>query len=293
MKKYIKILLVTLIMFIPFSIYADSGLDAKYDDGSSDGGIISLITSGASPVFELLQAKPGTEDYDACHIILSVICIIVFCVVTNIFIFKLNDKKNKWMLFGINCIPTILFALLCLLTKMELYIYFIPTVLYSVIFYIITTVTLKIRLKKNMKIVLEEDKKFNEEAINKKVFNIYKNIQEAWMNFELKKVKDNLSETIYNEYQKQLDDLKKDNRKNIMENIEYKSNKIKAISINDVIEEITCELKVTCNDYIINDKEEVVKGKKDKTREYTYELVFERNYKTDKYVMTKKKIKKQ
>ena len=292
MKRYIKLLILTLVMFIPFTIYADSGFDASYDGSSAEGGIVSSVTSLASPVFELMQAKPGTEDYTACHIVISIICITVFCIFTNIFVFKLNDKKNKWMLFGINCLPTILFALLCLLTKMDLYIYFIPTILYSVVFNIITNITLKSRFKKNMKKVLELDTKFKEEDISKDIFNIYKDIQIAWMNFKLDKVKDNLSEKIYNDYNKQLENLKTQNRKNIMDNIEFVSNIITAINILNNIEEITCNLNITCNDYIIQG-EEVVKGKKDRKCDYTYELVFERNIKTNKYVMIKKKMKKQ
>ena len=292
MKRFIKLLLLTIIMFIPFTIYADSGLDASYD-GGSEGGIVSLASSAASPIMELLSAHPGDEDYNTSHIIISVICIIVFCVFTNIYIFKLNNKKNKWLLFAINCLPTILFALACLLTHMELYIYLVPTVLYSAIFALITNIVMKARLKKNMKIVLEKDKKFNQEEIDKDIFNIYKDIQIAWMNFEIDKVKDNLSEKIYKDYVDGLDKLKNENRKNIMDNIEFKSNKLIAIELLDIIETIECNLNITCNDYIINDKEEVVKGKKDKKNDYTYDLVFERNIKSNKYVMIKKKIKKQ
>ena len=292
LKNYIFILLISFISICPCIVKADSGLDASYGD-SSEGGIVSAITSGASPVFELLQAHPGDEDYDTCHIIISIICIVLFCIITNIFIFKLNDKRNKWLLFGINCIPTIAFALLCFLTKMELSIYFIPTVLYSIIFYIITSIILKIRFKKNMKLVLSKDKKYNEEEIGKDIFNIYKDIQIAWMNFNIDSVKDNLSEKIYNEYIKQLEKLKNDNQKNMMENIEYISNKIVNISIDNNIETITSELTVTCNDYIINDNEEVIKGKKDKKNEYKYKLVFDRNIDTNKYVLIEKKITKQ
>ena len=290
-KLFLSIILLINIIFIPF-VNADSGLDASYDGNSSDGGVVSVISSLASPVLELIQAKPGTEDYNTSHVIISVICIIVFCVFTNIYVFKLNDKKNKWILFGINCIPTIAFALICLLTKMELYVYLFPTLLYSGIFALITKIVLKARLKKNMKKVLNIDTKFNEEEISKDIFNIYNDIQIAWMNFKLDKVKDNLSEKIYNDYSKQLEDLKKDNKKNIMDNIKYVSNKITAINILDNIEEIRCELNITCNDYIIQG-EEIVKGKKDKECNYTYELVFERNIKTNKYKMTKKKMKKQ
>ena len=47
------------------------------------------------------------------------------------------------------------------------------------------------------------------------------------------------------------------------------------------------------NDEIIDDKDKVVKGKKDKVQKYTYKLVFNKDLNTNKYVLVEKKILKE
>ena len=91
-------------------------------------------------------------------------------------------------------------------------------------------------------------------------------------------------------YIKKLDELKKKKQKNIMENIEYKSCKITDVEMIDDTTNISVEMKVKCIDYIINDKDKVVKGKKDKPFEYKYKLIFSKSKKCD-YVLIKKKLK--
>ena len=113
------------------------------------------------------------------------------------------------------------------------------------------------------------------------------------MNFELDSIKDIISEEIYNKYQTQLEKLKADKKKNIMEDIQYKSNKITDIKIENNIEIVECEMKVTCYDYIINNEEKVVKGKKDKKINYLYSLTFNKNLNDNKYILVGKRMLKQ
>ena len=301
MKK-IRLFLLTLLMtftFIPYTIYADSGLDANYD---GDNSVVGSVISGGSnvlPLFgELGKINKGSEDYATGHIVVAVICIIVIYIVICVNVFKLNKNyhrkaKDVFKLLGISLIPTGIFSLLILLIELELLVYFVLTVILSIIIAVATSIYVNKKYQNNILKAKEEDKKFNEEEFNKEAFNIYKDIQINWMNFNLKDIKPLLSDDIYENYKKKLDNLKKENRKNIMDNIEYVSNKITDMYIKDNIETIECNMNITCNDYIINDKEEVVKGKKDKKNDYTYLLIFNRDLKNNKYKLVYKKMLKQ
>ncbi len=289
-----KVLLILFLMFIPFSVNADSGFDSNYNSNSSGSDAIGSLTSVASPVLNLIGSDPSQADYESNHLILGIICIIVFYIFTNIYLFKLNDKKKKAIvILGISLIPTILFGLFCLLTNLILILYAVILVIYIIIFKIVTSKKLKKRFNQNMELVKEKDKKFGIEKLNEETFDIYKKIQLAWMNFELNKVKNLISEEIYEKYQKQLDKLKKDNQKNMMENIEFKSNKIANIKLEDNIETIDLNMNITCFDYVVDNEENVIKGKKDKVKDYTYLLVFQKDIKTNKYTLVKKKMLKQ
>jgi len=98
---------------------------------------------------------------------------------------------------------------------------------------------------------------------------------------------------MFEQYIKQLEEIQKDKRKNIMSNIDFVSNEITNIKIENKIEVIECLMKVTCNDYIIDENEKVVKGKKEKLHTYKYKLVFNKDLKTNKYTLVKKKMNSQ
>ena len=301
MSKKLIILLMFLIniIYIPIIAKADSGLDASYESTASiaDAGL-SSGSSLISVFSELTKSQPTDEDYESYHIIVTVICAIICYIFTNIYIFKLDKTKPKKTkniitLLIISLIPTIVFLACCLLTKLQLVFYFLVLIIYVIAFKIATKIILKNTLQRNLTIVKEIDEKFNEEEFNQEVFNIYKEIQLDWMNFELDKVKDLISDEIFNDYKTKLDDLKSNKQKNIMDKIEYKSNKITDIKIDNNKEIIECELNVTCNDYIIDNEEKVVKGKKDKTNNYLYKLVFNKDLNNNKYILVSKKMLKQ
>ena len=293
MKRFLKsILIISLFMVMPLRALADSGFDASYSSESSD--IVGSVLSIGSPAMQFMSAQPKDPDYKSYHIVVSVICIILFYVFTNIYVFKLNTKpKRRWAILGINIIPAAILSGFCLLTELQLFIYLILVGLYILIFKIITSIILKKRLKSELAIAKERDKIFDLEKINEATFKIYKDLQIAWMNMNLNDVKTVISIDILNKYKVLLADLKKDNQKNIMENIEFKSNKITSVKFDNNIEIIECSMNVTCNDYIVDNNGKVVKGKKDKKRDYTYKLVFNKDLKTNKYVLVEKKMTKQ
>ena len=78
-----------------------------------------------------------------------------------------------------------------------------------------------------------------------------------------------------------------------MEEIEFKKNKITDIEVENNIEIVECEMKVTCIDYIIGEEQKVKKGKKNKKVQYLYRLLFNKELKTNKLILVNKKLLKQ
>ena len=297
--KQIFILIVLSVLTIPVIVNADSGFDSNYGSGTSTSeAIMSAGSSGLSFASKLISVGPNDKDYQTCHIILSIICIIILYIVACIYIFKLDGTKKKnikkvLILLGIGLIPTLIFSLFCFLTNLQLILYIFILLILIIPYIIISKKVLKKRLKNKILKAQEIDKNLNEENISKELFNTYKDIQIAWMDFDYKTLKDLVSEEIYNKYEKQLEELKTKNQKNIMDNIEFKSNKITDISIENNIETIECEMNVTCIDYIIENEDKLIKGKKDKFCNYKYKLVYTKNISNNKYTLIEKKMLKQ
>ena len=274
-------------------VLADSGLDSNYSEsGSIVGTILETFMSCFQLIAEIFTVAPGTENYDGYHVLVAIICLLVIFITTLVHLFKLDNKKNNvgtvFIKIGISLIPTILFGLFSLLTNLYLIIYITVLMVYLVPLVIAVNATVKNKIIKNINKIKEIDKDFNEEDFNKNVFNIYNDVQIAWCSFDISKVKNVLSEDLYNKYNKKLDELKEDNKKNSMSDIEFKSNKITKIIFDKDIT-IKCELNVTCYDYITKE-DKVVKGKDDKKYDYTYEL--EIKYINNKCVLNNKKMLK-
>lgn len=294
----LKRLLLILISFIPSIVQADSGLDSNYEKtGSLGEALVSVASSLFSFFGEILKNNPGDKDYNTSHLIISIICIIAFYICTNICVFKLDITRNKskkriLILLVISLIPTLLFSLLCFLTSTYLILYIFLLVVYIILFNIITSIILKIRLSIKINKVKKIDKDFNKKEISKELFESYKNIQLAWMDSTLTILKNLVNKEIYNDYKIKLEELNKNNQKNIMSSIELKSNKITNIKMDNNIETIECEMNVICYDYIVDKEDKVIKGKNDKKYNYLYRLTFERNIKNNKYILIEKKLLK-
>ena len=300
MKKVLKKIYLSIMLFMvfisnSFIVYADSGLDSNYESTTSAGDVIaSTLSSLLSIVGELLSSQPGDKDYLTCHIILCIICLIVIYTFTCLYIFKLDRKKKQktYVKLLLSLIPVVLFSLLFFLTKLQLASYIFLTTVYTTVFVGVIKSRIRRKLKKQLKKVKKIDTDFKEKEFGKEAFNIYNEIQLAWIDTNIDKIKDLISKEIYNQYKDKLKELKDNNQKNIMDKIKCKSSKVVDIRIEDNIEIIECELSVTCYDYIIDKDEKVIKGKKDKNYNYVYELVFNKDLKTNKNVLVEKKVLK-
>jgi DNA-directed RNA polymerase subunit RPC12/RpoP len=102
----------------------------------------------------------------------------------------------------------------------------------------------------------------NINEFKKKAFNIYKDIQTAWMNFDTKTIRKLTTDEIYNMYSSQLETLKLKGQKNIMTDITLDEVKIIDIKEQNNIITTSVYLRVKCYDYVIKEAtNEVVRGK--------------------------------
>ena len=116
---------------------------------------------------------------------------------------------------------------------------------------------------------------FDKEAFYNEAFKIYKDVQIAWMDNDIERVRNVLSDEMFNTYKMQLETLKIKNQKNIMEDITLKDvyiTDIKTVNEKKVIDVI---MHVNCRDYIIDiTNNKVLRGKKNKVWFYEYCLSY-------------------
>ena len=297
MKKIINKLLYgisLLFLCTPMMVLADSGLESKYESSSSIvGALISTFLQCFTLLVELLTKQPSDESFILCRNIIAVICSIILYIVVAVHLFKLDHKNEKNVLtkLGISLIIPVIYALICFLVKTYTFIYLLIFIVILITFIIVINKMIKKRFKKDCEELKRIDKTYNEEEFINNSFEVFKDIQLLWSKSDLNKLKNLVSEDIYNDYVKKIDELKEQERKNIMDNIVLKSNKVIDVIMDKDIT-INCEMKITCIDYIVGKDDKVVKGKKEKPINYTYELSFNKKINDKGLVLIKKHLTK-
>lgn len=119
---------------------------------------------------------------------------------------------------------------------------------------------------------------FNCDDFRNKTYDIYKDIQVAWMEFDYDKLRSLVTDEMYNMYESQLQTLKVKNEVNVMENFELCDFEITNMETDKENVSITTSMLIACNDYIIDGDTKVVKrGKKQHKVIYNYEMIFIRS----------------
>ena len=137
--------------------------------------------------------------------------------------------------------------------------------------------------KKRNKAYFYEDK-FNEEIEYKlgmtskefksMAFKIYKNIQNAWSEFDYETLRKYTTDEIYNTYVMQLETLKLKNQKNIMTDIERLNVKIFHIEETNGILNVSVYMNIRMYDYVVNSKGKVIRGTDMRKINIEYEITF-------------------
>lgn len=106
------------------------------------------------------------------------------------------------------------------------------------------------------------------------VFEKYKDIQIAWMNFDYDTLRKLTTDEIYNSYKMQLDVLRMKKQKNIMKDFELKGVKVyKAENVNGMLN-VSIYLNVEMYDYVVDENDKVVRGSSSKKINIEYEITF-------------------
>ena len=280
------------ILCTPMVVLADSGLESKYESSPSIvGALISTFFQCFAYLVKLLTKTPLDENFILCRNITVITCLIILYIVVTIHLFKLDHKNERKVLtkLSIGLILPIIYSLICFLLKIYTFIYLCIFIVILITFIITINIIIKKRFNKDCGKLKKIDKSYNEEEFINDSFEVFKEIQLLWSKSDLNKIKSLVSDDIYNDYVKKIDELKKQERKNIMDNIILKNNKIVDVIIDKDIT-IKCKMNITCIDYIIDKDNKVVKGKKDKPINYTYELSFNKKINDKKLVLIKKKL---
>lgn len=245
----IIVLIITLMVSLTFSFYysvnvkADSGFDSSWDSGGSDFDSGSSWDSGSS-----------------------------------------YDSGSSWSSGSsggnYSSSPSSLFNFI-----MAMFGTFIP----FIIFFIVITTILS-ATKKNTNNISYYNRRLTKEEIDAKLgetfnidnfynetFKIYKDIQIAWMDLDIERVRNILSDEMLNSYKMQLETLKVKNQKNMMEDINLVDVYITNIYQKNNQDVIDVIMKVTCKDYLIDiNSNKVLRGDKNKVWNYEYKLSYMR-----------------
>ena len=163
---------------------------------------------------------------------------------------------------------------------------FISIIIYIIFIIIITVILSKknqhvkvVVNKKDEKVVEDEIKKlipnFDKYAFLKEGFNIYYDIQMAWMNFKLEDIKDKVTDEIYNMYESQLVTLEVKGEQNIMKDIKLKRSYLKDVSNQNGTITIKTGYIVEMYDYIADiETKKLIRGEDHKKMRVVYEMSF-------------------
>ena len=116
---------------------------------------------------------------------------------------------------------------------------------------------------------------YTEQKLLDDFYEIFVMIQKAWMNFEYEVLEEYCSNELYKEYVTDLEELKKEHCKNIMNKFELKNSTIRNIEKikNRIV--IDAYLEVSFYDYVINEEtKNVVFGNKKEKVDNNYDLEF-------------------
>ena len=116
---------------------------------------------------------------------------------------------------------------------------------------------------------------FDKYAFLKEGFNIYCDIQNAWMNFKLEDVKDVITDELYNMYESQLATLEVKGEQNIMKDITLRRSYLRGVvKQNDNIT-IEAGYVIEMYDYIVDQQSgKLVRGESNRKMRVTYSMKF-------------------
>ena len=114
----------------------------------------------------------------------------------------------------------------------------------------------------------------NANEFKEMAYNKYLDIQKAWSEFDYDKLRNNLTDELYNSYIMQLDALKVKNQKNLMSHFKCLDTKITDVREENGLLNVSIYLKVEMYDYVVDSDDKVVRGTKNHKLEIQYIIKF-------------------
>lgn len=237
-ERVIFIILLLLCLFFPIHrLSADSGWDGGYDSGgSSDWGSSSSDWGSSSSDWDSSDWSSSGGSYSSGSLDpFMVMAIIAFIVIIFAITNKPNSGSNRLMVPGTS------------LGKLNPY-----------------------DIDKLKKLLPD----FDEEKFKEKTYELYKEIQVAWMNFDNDSIRKCVTDELYNTYSAQLATLKVKNQKNIMKDFQLLDSKIIGMETKEKLVSLTIKMKIECYDYIVDKEEKTLRGNDKQKVIYEYAMTF-------------------
>lgn len=105
-------------------------------------------------------------------------------------------------------------------------------------------------------------------------YEIYKKIQESWMNFDYESMRKCVTDEMFNMYKSQLTTLSVKKQTNIMKDFNLLSFNIVGMEVKDNILSLTVTMGIECYDYITDKNNKVVRGTDKRKVIYNYAMTF-------------------
>ena len=118
----------------------------------------------------------------------------------------------------------------------------------------------------------DKDPNFSEEAIKEKIANLYVQMQDAWQNKKFESMRPHMTDTLYNQFNRQLDELINSDCTNFIERIAVLNVSLTGWKTNEVNDSIVAIVNTRIIDYTVNDKTgKIISGSKSAEKFMTYE----------------------
>ena len=115
---------------------------------------------------------------------------------------------------------------------------------------------------------------FDEDKFKEKAYELYQEIQVAWMNFDKDSIRKCVTDELYNTYSAQLSTLKIKNQKNIMKDFKLLNSSIIGMEIKEKMVSLTIKMKVECYDYVVDKEGKTLRGNDKQKVIYEYTMTF-------------------
>jgi predicted lipid-binding transport protein (Tim44 family) len=116
---------------------------------------------------------------------------------------------------------------------------------------------------------------FNASQFLSNGYNIFVRIEEAWMNFDLEKVRDCITDEMFNMYESQLTSMEMKGEQNIMKDFKLLNSAITDAKKQNNMLEVKTKYVIEFYDYIVNkDTQKVVRGNSNRKIKMVYEFTF-------------------